>query len=516
MSVKTDNQMRFKPRYKQLTIEGFRSSLDGLDKTNRWVWLGDHLPWEEYAKQYGETLHNQRAGAGAKPARMVIGAMIVKHAMRLSDVDTVELIRENPYMQYLCGLEEFTDQPIFDPTLFVDLRKRISEDDINKMTESLLKREQEIKEEAGKHDENADGHPPVAAVVDEDAAAFTDSQGREHRGELKIDATCADAEVRYPVDVDIIADGCRKMDCFIRRICKKADLAVPYIYYGKARSAYTYLVKMKKKGGKLVKDTIGLMLGCLHKDILTLIDLTAGEFRNRLDYLRKDQRRVLDAIMKMFYQQQKMYSTGEHRCDDRIISIFQPHVRPIVRGKASAKVEFGAKIGVSIVEGYNFIDHHSWDAYNESSDLQTHIDKYKERFGCLPATIHADKIYMNKANRAILKDLEIKSYSKPLGRPPHDPPSPQRQAAMTRAVGKRNEIECSFGTGKRVYQANDIRAKLPETAECWTGMCYFAKNVMKFFRELCHDLIEILRILTLMTILGPHLRPAYGVASINQ
>ncbi|MCB6902397.1 hypothetical protein LK429_11640 [Hoylesella buccalis] len=55
---------------------------------------------------------------------------------------------------------------------------------------------------------------------------------------------------------------------------------------------------------------------------------------------------------------------------------------------------------------------------------------------------------------------------------------------MAKAVGERNEVECSFGTGKRVYQANNIRAKLPETAECWTGMCYFVKNVMKFLREL--------------------------------
>ena len=56
-----------------------------------------------------------------------------------------------------------------------------------------------------------------------------------------------------------------------------------------------------------------------------------------------------------------------------------------------------------------------------------------------------------------------------------------------------NEIECSFGTGKRIYRANDIRAKIPETARCWTGMCYFVKNVMKFLRELCLALTEIWR-----------------------
>jgi hypothetical protein len=130
----------------------------------------------------------------------------------------------------------------------------------------------------------------------------------------------------------------------------------------------------------------------------------------------------------------------------------------------------------------------------------------------MPATILADKIYMNKANRAVLKDFEIKNYCKPLGRPPQEPPRPERQALMAKAVGQRNEIECSFGTGKRVYQANDIRAKLPETAECWTGMCYFAKNVMKFFRELCHTLYDLLRFLTLRAFWRGGLRPVRLVA----
>ena len=506
--------MRFKPKYKQLTLDGFRSSLDGLDKKNRWVWLGDHLPWDEYEKVYAAKLRNQTSGADGKPARMVIGAMLVKHITRLSDSDTIDMIRENPYMQYLCGLSEFTDQPVFDSTLFVDLRKRISKDDLNKMTESLLKREQEMKEAAHKQKEDEEGGnhadtPAASMPQDGIGSAYTDSKGREHKGVLKIDATCADAEVRYPVDVDIIEDGCHKTDCFIRRISSKAGIKCPTTNYVKARNAYTYLVKRKKKGGKLVKDTIGFLLNCLHKDLLTLMDLTAGENRERLDYLRKDQRRVLDATMTMYFQQEQMHRTGEHRCADRIISIFQPHVRPIVRGKAAAGTEFGAKIGASIVEGYTFIDHHSWDAYNEGSDLQLHIDKYKERFGCLPATILADKIYMNKANRAVLKDLEIKNLSKPLGRPKKEPPSPERQAAMAKAVGERNEIECSFGTGKRVYRADNIRAKLPDTAECWTGMCYFAKNVMKFFRELCHILNEIFNFLTLVVMSGSGRRPVY-------
>lgn len=97
---------------------------------------------------------------------------------------------------------------------------------------------------------------------------------------------------------------------------------------------------------------------------------------------------------------------------------------------------------------------------------------------------------MSRANREILKEHEIMTYCKPLGRPPKEHGSSEYLEKMAKAVGERNEVECSFGTGKRIYRANNIRAKLPETAECWTGMCYFVKNMMKFLRELCHALFE--------------------------
>ncbi|WP_308246316.1 transposase, partial [uncultured Prevotella sp.] len=103
----------YTPKYKQLDLGLLRSSLDELDKTNRWVALGDFLPWTELEKEYNSRLYNQKKGAGNKPARMILGAMIIKHKLNLSDAETIEIIRESPYMQYFCGLHEFTDKPIF-------------------------------------------------------------------------------------------------------------------------------------------------------------------------------------------------------------------------------------------------------------------------------------------------------------------------------------------------------------------------------------------------------------------
>ena len=210
----------YAPKYKQLDLGLLRSSLDELDKTNRWVALGDLLPWTELEKEYNSRLYNQKKGAGNKPARMILGAMIIKHKLNLSDAETIEIIRESPYMQYFCGLHEFTDKPIFDPSLFVTIRKRISEEELNKMTVKLLNKQRRLLEEKRKREEEEakknDEEPPTPEPEEPNAASFTDSKGREHKGVLKIDATCADAEMRYPVDVDIIHDGCRKVTDYIQ------------------------------------------------------------------------------------------------------------------------------------------------------------------------------------------------------------------------------------------------------------------------------------------------------------
>ncbi len=80
--------------------------------------------WPDIEKEYNSKLDNKEKGAGNKPARMIVGAMIVKHKLGLSDQETIDIIRENPYMQYLCGPSEFTDKPIFDSSLFIVLLRQ--------------------------------------------------------------------------------------------------------------------------------------------------------------------------------------------------------------------------------------------------------------------------------------------------------------------------------------------------------------------------------------------------------
>ena len=110
--------MKFKLQNRELTLEAFKSSLEGLPKTNCWVKLGDTLSWNKIEKIYNGRLYNVHTGVDNKPARMIIGTLLIKHKLNLSDVETIEVIRENPYMQYLPGLSAYMDCSVFESSLF--------------------------------------------------------------------------------------------------------------------------------------------------------------------------------------------------------------------------------------------------------------------------------------------------------------------------------------------------------------------------------------------------------------
>ena len=452
--------MKYYSQYHSHDLFELQESLSGLSKSNRWVKLGDNLPWDRIEKEYNKRLKNRHNGAGNKPARMIVGALIVKHVENLSDEKTIQAIQENPYMQYLLGLPRFTEKPVFVPELFVLVRKRLDHDFFNMLTLMLAE---------------ADGSKPKKENTDED--------GNDHGGTMKIDATCCDAEVRYPTDCNLLEDGSGLIDRLLNKFCARYHIIKPRTHRVEARHAFIQLTRKKRKGKKLIDKTKNIQIRCLQADIQVFFDFLGKYASNFLACFRRDDCMCLTAAIKMYEQQKMMFEQNVRSCADRIVSIYQPHLRPIVRGKAKAKVEFGAKIGASIVNGYTYVDHLSWKAYNEASDLVTQLELYKKRFGILPQEIQADKLYLGKENRKCIKACHVNCYNRPLGRPPKEE-NDKHAEDKKRAIGERNEIEATFGTSKRVYRANNIRAKLDDTADTWIGACFFAKNVMKFLRGL--------------------------------
>jgi len=179
-----------------------------------------------------------------------------------------------------------------------------------------------------------------------------------------------------------------------------------------------------------------------------------------------------------------MYDHDERRIDDRIVSVSQPHVRPIKRGKAGAATEFGAKISVSLVEGFSFVDRISWDAYNESGDLIGQIESYRNRFGYYPESVHADQIYRTRKNRKYCKNHGIRLSGPPLGRPPAK--SEKRREMKQQAYQDeldRIPIEGKFGQAKRRFSLARVMCKLSMTSETAIMVAFLVMNLEKWLKS---------------------------------
>ena len=152
-----------------------------------------------------------------------------------------------------------------------------------------------------------------------------------------------------------------------------------------------------------------------------------------------------------YHQQFHMYQTRSHQIDDRIVSIHQPHVRLIVRGKAKAQVEFGAKLAVSMTKGNAFLYRAAWDNFNESTTLNKTIENYRRRLGYYSAVVQADQIYRTRENRKFCKQHGIRLSSPALGRPRKDGSTNEQRNQDKHDAGERNDFEGKFGEGKRKY-----------------------------------------------------------------
>ena len=171
-----------------------------------------------------------------------------------------------------------------------------------------------------------------------------------------------------------------------------------------------------------------------------------------------------------------MYDNRTHTVADRIVSISQPYIRPIVRGKAKNPTEFGAKFDMSIDDnGMARIEKMSFDAYNENEVLISAVERYRKRTGYYPKRILADKIYRNRKNLAYCKEHGIRLSGPALGRPARNAEE-DRKAIYTDAV-ERIAVERGFSLAKRCYGLGLIVTKLDITTRSSIALSIIAMNI---------------------------------------
>lgn len=470
----------------QYKLVGFETPFSQkLNPTNRWVILADRIPWDILVNVYNDQLNNKKTGADGINARVAIGAVIIKQYCDLSDRETVQQIQENMYMQYFIGYSSFSDEPPFDPSLFVDFRKRLGVLEIEKINSLILGLNaishinstavESAENQSANNDTPDAGEPTTDSTNNETPDLGRPSSEPEneiitHFGDMICDATACPQDIAYPTDLNLLNDAREKSELLIDAIYdKKLHTKKPRTDRPKARKEYLQTAQKKVKTKKNIHKANKKQLAYLKRNILAI-----HRMLDKYDKipLNKIQYKYLLVIQCLYAQQQKMFADGTQSIEHRIVSIHQPHVRPIVRGKANAKTEFGAKINVTMMNGFAFLDDLEWDAYNEGTRLLSSVEKYKERFGFYPKRVMVDKIYCNKANRAALKLLKITLRAKPLGRP-------KAMDEKHVSPGERNPIEGKFGQGKTRYGLGRIGARLQSTSQSWIASTILVLNLVK-------------------------------------
>lgn len=436
----------------QISIHEFGQPIGmKLHEENRWVKKAMTIPWTAIEKRYAALFTNQK-GNVAKPLRLGLGACIIQREYGYSDVEITLQIQEGAYLQYFCGYKAYDDsKPPFDPSLMVYFRKRLTPEILGEINEMIL----------------------AAQQADEDGS---DDDEDSNGGTLIVDATCAPAQIKYPQDTALLNEARENIEDFIDEMHTPGQKK-PRTYRKRAHKDYLTLVRSRKPSKKKIRKAIGQQLRYLKRNLSSIDAMLDAGGR-----LSARQQARLETIRTVYEQQKAMYDARNHSVSDRIVSLSQPWLRPIVRGKAGAAVEFGAKLDISVVNGWTRLETYSFDAYHEAGGLKEVVERYKERTGRYPARVLADKLYRNRANQAYCKERGIRLSGPALGRPKKDAVVDKRQNYMDEC--ERVEVERRFSLAKRCCGLGLITARLQETACHCIAMSIVVLNLRKIQRML--------------------------------
>jgi hypothetical protein len=450
----------------QKEVEDFQTR-DGfyLDENNRWVILSKLIPWSEFEEQYA-SVFDDKIGAPAKPFRLALGSLLIQQILNITDRETVEQIKENPYLQYFLGLNYYEYKAPFNPSMLVYFRKRIKKEIIDKINRQIVKQTLSTEEEKNSETEKEE----------------------KNKGQLILDASCTPSDIKYPTDLGLLNHGREILNKIIDKLYKplKGKLEKkPKTDRKQARKSYLKVAKKKRVTDKERRKAIKKQLRYVAKNLGYIEDLIKKG--SSLNLLTKREKKSLEVIKKLWKQQQWMYDNNKRSIENRIVSIEQDYIRPIVRGKARQAVEFGAKISISYINGYVFLDEISWKNFNESTYLKEQVEKYYEYMGYYPESIHVDKIYRTKENRKYCQQKGIRMSGPKLGRPRKNVSlEEKKQAKEDERI--RNRVEGKFGEGKRRYGLDLIKTKLKETSENKVAIGILVMNLMTLVSRVLREL----------------------------
>ena len=383
------------------------------------------LPLSEIASAISNRFprRNTQGNKPMFPLEGEIALMFLKSYTGLSDDGLVEMLNGSVYMQMFCGVLIDPSNPIKNGKIVSAIRNRLaSKLNIKELQKILYEKWQD-------------------KINDKDLCLS--------------DATCYESHLRFPTDIKLLWECCEWLQALMANTCKELKERLPRNKYNdvdKARLAYA---KQRKHTSKATQRLRCRMLHLLNKQISQWNDI-CRQFRPII-ILSAEQEKRLCALKEVYHQQCDLIENKEVK--HRIVSIDRPYLRPIVRGKENKRVEFGAKVNNIQIGGISFIEHHSFEAFNEGTRLKQCIEYQESLTGVKVTRFGGDTIYASNANRSFCTEHGITTSFVRKG------PKPKNEVKEThtsrRIIGtlRATLMEGSFGTQKQHYGIGRIAAR---------------------------------------------------------
>lgn len=358
------------------------------------------------------------------------GLMFLKHYTGLSDEKLLERFNTDWAMQMFCGVLLAENEAIRDNSFVSKVRSYLAH--------------------------NVD----MAAVQKVLVTAWKEEI--PDKNAVFMDATCYEVSIRFPTDVKLLWESCQWLwEKQIPGLCKRAGVKQPRSKYKEQKKKTNAYSKLRKKSYRKARARRNALLKLLLKGI--------QEYQYLLDqvkacYLAPKNAATFKTVKTVYFQQKHHYACPKAKIKDRIVSIYKPYIRPIVRGKENKPVEFGPKVHKTQVGGISILEHISYNAFNECKRLKISTLKHKFLLGeC--SHVGADAIYATNENRRFTSREGIVHNFVRKGRGKDDKPTQAMKALLNKERSTR--LEGSFGNEKQHYGLRKIKARTPETEMVW-------------------------------------------------
>jgi len=403
------------------------------------------IPWQKLT----EELDIQESVKGPEcifSPRGKLALMFLKHYCGCSDERLIEQLNGNVHYQIFCDLLLSPDETIDNYKIVSQIRCELAQ--------------------------GLDIHS-VQKILAEQWLPYM-----EELNHATTDATCYESELRYPTDQKLLWECVEWSYGQMALICKYLKIRKPRTKFLKWKQRYFVYSRKRRKPSK---ERIALTRASLH--LLNKLNEELNELEQQYSMELPQKYYTRREVIRKVYQQQYHQFVDGEKPTGRIVSISKSYVRPIVRGKETKKVEFGAKANKIQIDGINFIEHLSFDAFNEGTRFQSSVWLAQELTHKRLSVMGADAIYATNENRSFATNNRIRTDFCRKGRPgKHE--KHRRQLADMITKERASRLEGSFGKEKEHYHLKKIKARTKANEILWIFFGIHTANALEIGRRM--------------------------------